>query len=32
MEQKADELHRKFDDLTLDEMEELWKEAKKNNL
>ena len=32
MERKADELHRKFDDLTLDEMEELWKEAKKNNL
>ena len=32
MEQNADELLRKFDDLTLDEMEELWKEAKKNNL
>jgi hypothetical protein len=32
MEKRADKLHRKFDDLTLDEMEELWKEAKKNNL
>ena len=32
MEQRAYELHRKFDNLTLDEMEELWKEAKKNKL
>lgn len=32
MEQRASELHKKFEELSLDEMEELWKEAKKNNL
>lgn len=32
MEQRASELHKKIEELTLDEMEELWKEAKKNNL
>ena len=32
MEQRAYELHRKFDNLTLNEMEELWEEAKKNKL
>ncbi len=32
MEENASKLHKKLEDLTLDQMEELWQSAKKNKL